>query len=84
METLLDLLRPGDIDVARAWCLRHGVELIALPDYYAATVLFTMRDPKTSNTASRVIYQPPGPGPHLITSVLPEMLAEIRGTEAEA
>lgn len=83
METLLSILRPGDVSFARAWCLRHGVELIEYPDICAAQDLFVMRDPVTGCRSSRTVTLEEANGPFLIDPMLHEMLAEIRGTEAD-
>lgn len=83
METLLTILRPGDMSFARSWCRRHGVELIGYPDIYASQDIFVMRDPVTGRRSSRMVTLEEALGPFLISPMLHEMLAEIRGTEAD-
>lgn len=83
MEALLTILRPGDVIFARDWCRRHGVELIECPDIYALQDLFVMRDPASGRRSSRTVTPEEAKGPFVIGPMLPEMLAEIRGTEAD-
>jgi hypothetical protein len=59
------------------------VELIEYPDIYAAQDLFVMRDPASGRRSSRTVTLEEAEGFFLICPMLYEMLAEIRGTEAD-
>lgn len=77
------ILCEDEFMLAREWCLKAGVELVVYPLFKECADLLVMRDPVTRLTADRRLYalEPDG---QLTEQLLSEMLAEIRGTEAEA
>ena len=81
METVL---RMADLFTAREWCRAAGVYLFEYPDVYAPQGTFVMIDPATGRRSARVVTFLDASGSFSITQMLSEMLAEIRGTEAEA
>ena len=67
----------------RRFCQENGVDLYEYPARVDPTELLVMKDPVTGGRANRTVSFWDMLNPSAVEKMLREMLAEIRGTEAD-